>query len=352
MNEQFLEALRTFGTLILQGAGSEEEATKGLEFINGIIAYAKNDSVVVVGTSPAPDSTIQNIYYWNYSSLAPFQHKQIHLTVDKPNTVGFPLQSVAYADVRDTMNSIVLAAHDTANEIISCSYDPNEKHISPVTELWGQNYTLIGEQLSYTITFQNTGNAAAQNVVVVDTLPSTLDLTTFNLTMTSHPVIVHINQDGIITFIFNGIYLPDSASNEPASHGFIQFTIEALVNIPNNTLVQNTAFVFFDQNAPVQTSTASTTFVINYPVGISEYNLNTNGIAVYPNPANGIVTISTMKTPEINDHMSVFDNSGKLILHKPLAKNEMLNLSGHSKGLYTIKIIQGKSVSFFKLAVN
>lgn len=42
MNEQFLEALRTFGTLILNGSGSEEEATKGLELINTVLVQHPN----------------------------------------------------------------------------------------------------------------------------------------------------------------------------------------------------------------------------------------------------------------------------------------------------------------------
>lgn len=42
MNEQFVEALKVFGTIILNGAGSPEEATKGLNFVNGLLAEHPN----------------------------------------------------------------------------------------------------------------------------------------------------------------------------------------------------------------------------------------------------------------------------------------------------------------------
>jgi uncharacterized repeat protein (TIGR01451 family) len=325
----------------------------GTNFLNGVISYVKHDSVNVMSVSQPADSVIQNVYYWHYTHLAPFQHAQITLGVDKPGTIGLPFWSIAYADVRDTLNTILLSQADTANEIVTCSFDPNEKIVSPVTTIDGQNYTLIGQTLTYTIRFQNTGTAAALNVAVIDTLPPSLSINSFHLISGSYPADVHYTQDGIITFIFYGINLPDSASDEPGSHGYVKFTADAIAGIANNTLVQNTASVYFDQNAPVQTTTASTTFVMILPTGISGNEIKNDGIYIYPNPSGGKITVTSFTAPAAHDYLEVLDNTGKIILRQRFTNREQaVDLSGYSRGIYTLKIVQEKKVSTFKLVVE
>jgi uncharacterized repeat protein (TIGR01451 family) len=325
----------------------------GTNFLNGVISYTKHDSVNVVSTIALPDSIIQNVYYWHYHNLAPFQHQSVELLVDKPDTMGFPFRSIAYADVRDTLNTIMLAQTDTAYEIVTCSYDPNEKIVSPVKAIMGQNYTQIGQTLTYTIRFQNTGTATAQNIAVVDTLSSNLSLNSFHFVSSSFPVDIHSEAGGVITFIFYGINLPDSAANEPGSHGYVQFTVDAIPGIANNTLVQNTASVYFDLNAPVQTSTASTTFVTVIPTGVSENENDNTGIYIYPNPSDGKIVITSAAIPKANDYLVVFDNTGKMILRKPFdTKEQQLDFSSYAAGIYAVKIVQEHKVSVFKLAVK
>ncbi len=324
----------------------------GTNFISGVIAYYKHDSVNVVSTIPLPDSTVQNIYYWHYSHISPFQHVQISLNVDKPNTIGYQFHSISYADIRDTSNIIIASEIDTTYEIVTCSFDPNEKTVSPVNSIMGQNYTLIGQLLTYDITFQNTGNAPAQNVTVVDTLPASLSLNSFNLVSSSHPVDVHYTQDGIVTFNFYNINLPDSTSNEPGSHGFVEFTIQTIPTIANNTLVENTASVYFDQNPPVQTSTASTILVNNFPIGLAENNLNDQEIFIYPNPVKTFVTILAPAANPANDNISVYDNTGKLILNQSLNQSTTLDFADYRKGLYTVKILMKQKVGVYKLALQ
>jgi|GEM_PF-4107567 len=325
----------------------------GSNFLNGVLSYTKHDSVNVISISQPADSVIQNMYYWHYTHLAPFEHAQIIMAVDKPNTVGFPFWSIAYGDVRDTLNNIVLSQADTADEIVTCSYDPNEKIVSPVTSVTGQNYTLIGQTLTYVIRFQNTGTAAAQNVIVIDTLPANLLINSFHLVSSSYPVDVHYTQDGIITFIFYGINLPDSSSDEPGSHGYVTFTAAPVPGMANNTLVQNTASVYFDQNAPVQTTTASTTFVYILPTAVSENDKKNNDIYIFPNPSAGKITVTSSIAPAANEYLAVFDNTGKLILQYPFTSREqVVDLSGYSGGIYTLKIVQETKVSVFKLAVE
>ena len=60
-------------------------------------------------------------------------------------------------------------------------------------------------------------------------------------------------------FIFNDIFLPDSTTNEPESHGYITYTINQNPDLPNNSKIKNTAAIYFDFNDPVITNTVLNT---------------------------------------------------------------------------------------------
>jgi hypothetical protein len=121
---------------------------------------------------------------------------------------------------------------------------------------------LTTPQLDYTIRFQNTGTDTAYVVEVRDVLDPDLDRNSFQFLGASHAVTsLVIDAVGEITFRFENILLPDSNVNEPASHGFIRFRMRPGPNLPNGTVVSNTAAIYFDQNAPVITNTTFSTFV-------------------------------------------------------------------------------------------
>jgi hypothetical protein len=63
----------------------------------------------------------------------------------------------------------------------------------------------------------------------------------------------------VLTFTFANINLPDSNRNEPASHGYLKFSIAPLAAVAQGTRIENSADIFFDYNEPVRTNTAFTT---------------------------------------------------------------------------------------------
>lgn len=82
-------------------------------------------------------------------------------------------------------------------------------------------------------------------------------------------------------------------------------------------------------------------------LGTSDADLVSNQI--YPNPSNGLVTISLKKSSNVD----IYDLSGKHIYQTRLSegKNE-LNLTGKPKGVYVVKISDGKSVMEQKLIIK
>ncbi|MBL7808978.1 MAG: hypothetical protein JNN28_14260, partial [Saprospiraceae bacterium] len=111
------------------------------------------------------------------------------------------------------------------------SYDPNDKTGYPLG--YGANhYIRPGTPLEYLIRFQNTGNDTAFTVRIEDTLSQWLDPATLRPGASSHAYTWNLSGAGLLTFLFENILLPDSNVNEPASHGYVKFTINHKADAP------------------------------------------------------------------------------------------------------------------------
>ncbi len=134
------------------------------------------------------------------------------------------------------------------------SYDPNDKTAFP-TGFTEEHLIEPGQEIEYLIRFQNTGTDTAFKVTVVDVLPTELDLVTVRPGASSHPYTYGVTPEGWLTFTFDDIMLPDSNVNEAASHGFIRFRASQRPGLGWGNVIANTALIYFDFNAPVQTNT-------------------------------------------------------------------------------------------------
>ncbi len=166
------------------------------------------------------------------------------------------------------------------------SHDPNIKEVSPLSILPVQ---AEAHTLTYTVHFQNTGSAAAQNIVVRDTLDEHLDTATLKVLMYSH-ALQTFTQGNAIRFVFPNIKLSDSTSNEKESHGYVQYSIKTKPQLPAGTVIHNTASIYFDFNTPVVTNTTENT--VRWPTAIVEEKGAVNILSVYPNPSTDNIRIN------------------------------------------------------------
>ncbi len=84
---------------------------------------------------------------------------------------------------------------------------------------------------------------------------------------------------------FDNILLPDSLTNPEGSQGFISFKIYPKSELPEGTLVDNRAAIYFDQNPPIITNTVSGTYGEYYLVSTEEQNgAGQVKVSVSPNP--------------------------------------------------------------------
>jgi uncharacterized repeat protein (TIGR01451 family) len=138
---------------------------------------------------------------------------------------------------------------------VACSYDPNDKQASPVGYA-EPHFILPGERIEYTIRFQNTGNYPAEDVTIKDQIDlSVFDLSTFEHGYGSAPFYTCVQNDGLIEFKFNDIFLPDSTNDEPNSHGQVVFSIQTYPDLQPGVEINNFAAIYFDLNPPVITNT-------------------------------------------------------------------------------------------------
>ncbi len=144
-------------------------------------------------------------------------------------------------------------------ELLLCSFDPNNKTVSPDRD--GEaNLTLKDEELEYTVRFQNLGNDTAFVVEIIDPIDPNIDQLTFQIIESSHATQMSISDD-TLTFIFENVLLPDSMTNPDGSKGFVTFKCSPLESIEDSTVIFNTAHIRFDQNDLITTNTVINTFV-------------------------------------------------------------------------------------------
>lgn len=281
---------------------------------------------------------------WNMS-LRPFEERKIKISMHMPdfNFTSDTLESVvSYKDAQSVLSS------DTANVVVRCSYDPNDKTVFPMG-VTDENLVLMNEPLSYTIRFQNTGNDYAKNVVVIDTLSSALDLETFEVVAASHNLKTNYTSDGVVEFRFDNIMLLDSTTNEPESHGFVKYRIKAKKDLPDNTVIENTAHIYFDYNPAVVTNTTMNT--MTYTILKNEestaievpYNAT---VKLYPNPIRDYSVLEFDNAGNDLFQLTISDVSGKVINTMQTSGNSFIVGKGLDKGvyLYSLKNTQTNQV--------
>lgn len=254
----------------------------GTTLPTGTISLVLDSNIVFVSSTPAPDSINGETYYWSYDSLMYFNSEVIKMEVVMPSFLFMSdtLMSLANVSVVDSSGNIEFSHSTSLVHSIVCAYDPNDKFSFP--EGIGQQGYISNnvDWIDYTIRFQNTGSDTALVVKINDQLDDHLDWNSVELMSHSHDVQTSITNSGLITFVFDDIFLPDSNTNFLGSQGFVKYRIKLNDNLPHGTLIQNDAEIYFDLNPPVITNNKKLTLYecgkmfdsLNISPNICKYN--------------------------------------------------------------------------------
>lgn len=215
------------------------------------------------------------------------------------------------------------------------SYDPNDIQATP--EGVGASHLLEPNiPIEYKIRFQNTGTDTAFNVVILDTLPASLDISTARPQVSSHAFYFEKLPGNVLKFTFENILLPDSASNQLGSNGYIKYYVAQVANNPVGTHIENRAAIYFDFNKPVITNTAFHRIGKHFIVSGIQSVPNGSAIEVFPNPGSAAWNVVIPIDQAI---MRLENVQGQVLFTKALNKGlNVISAIDLSPGLYWFQI--------------
>jgi uncharacterized repeat protein (TIGR01451 family) len=221
------------------------------------------------------------------------------------------------------------------------SFDPNDKRAFNEA---GKESDRVDkdEYIYYHIRFQNTGTDTAFTVRIVDPLSTYLDLGTLEMLSASHPYTYEITDGPSLVTVFKNILLPDSTTNEPASHGFLKFRVKPLPSFDYGTTIPNKADIFFDFNDPVVTNEAIT--VILPAVGVHDQREMVD-FTIFPNPAEHVLELHIPETHRNKvDTWIIYDSQGRTATQGVYLHDQSLNIRSLIPGVYNLMLMSNKKV--------
>lgn len=308
--------------------------------ISGIITVVLNGPVTYISFSIGgipPTSVTGDTITWNIADFGAVDLFAAFNIIVQTDTTALMGEQICF-DV--TVTPLTSGDNNPANNsLTTCytvrnSFDPNEKTVYPLGDI-----DINGNHwVTYTIQFQNTGNASADNIYIDDTLSSNFDFSTFQILAYSHQPFVQILDGGIARFNFANINLADSNSNEPASHGYVQYKIRLKNSVSVGTITTNTAYINFDFNSPVVTNTTSN--MLNFVTNISSIVSTEKQFIIYPNPSRGDFTIQNLQFSNGKKvSLILSDLVGKEIWNSTMnSPKYILTNSDFAKGVYFLRI--------------
>lgn len=263
------------------------------------------------------------------------------------SAVTFGCNNTGSVNVNNLINQFNLGDYlnfvDVDCQVNVGSYDPNDKQGFPIG--YGTNHIIEKSvEIEYMLRFQNTGTAPAVNVEIKDPIDvAYLDISTLQLQSSSHPYVLSIEDGNTLVFKFDNIMLPDSNTNEPASYGFVRFKIGQQANNPLGTVIENSAAIYFDFNAPIITNTTFHTIGENFIQLVSTKSIKEKvvDVKVFPNPFMTQTTVEISSEKQFqNLTLTIFDVMGRAI--KTVQSNEnnriTLDRDGLTTGIYFYQI--------------
>lgn len=277
-------------------------------------------------------TNLTNGAYWNTFFAG------VHLTPDNTVNIGdtlcfFVKSSLLTTDLNPANNE-----YSFCLPVVN-SYDPNAKEVTPKGEGVNGNIPQTTPNLDYTIHFQNTGNAVAYNVSIIDTLDGDIEPKSLRILGTSHNMTPEWLTANVVKFNFYGIYLPDSNVDKAKSQGSVSFSVKLKTGLPLGTQIKNKGYIYFDSNPAIITN--ATVNTLYKPTAVNTFTAD-NTIFMYPNPANEQLTIEIPTYNNEKTNLTIYTLNSQVVKTLSISnKKTLLNINDLTAGMYFIEINNG-----------
>ncbi len=258
---------------------------------------------------------------------------------------GFAMTVSEAAELSDFMTHTATVGSDfpdlfpennsiTETDVIVGAYDPNDKQNRTGSNPFGSDIFPDDSTMRYQIRFQNTGTDTAYTVLIEDVLDEDLDGTTIRPGASSHAYDLEFKGNDTLVFRFNDILLPDSMTNEAASKGFVNFTIQANADFGLGTQIENTAAIYFDYNEPIITNTVVNT-VVDSVSSVRFLPATVTALQVAPNPVGEVLRGSFTLTQSAEVEAYLTDVTGRFT--RSVFGQRTLPAGTHNLGAMSVK---------------
>jgi uncharacterized repeat protein (TIGR01451 family) len=191
------------------------------------------------------------------------------------------------------------------------SFDPNLKSAVPTGVGLSQHTILANQSIRYTIDFQNTSNDTVYRVLIQDVLPEELNPASLRPLSSSHPYSWRVTGSNL-EVLFSPIALPDSNTNEPASHGYFSFEIDQIPNLPDGTYFNNSASITFDFYPAIATNGVFHN-IGKLLVAVDEPQAFEQQWKLLGNPVRDQAIFQTVQPIDGKKYFELYDGAGRLL---------------------------------------
>ncbi|MBS1638313.1 MAG: T9SS type A sorting domain-containing protein [Bacteroidetes bacterium] len=323
----------------------------GSNTLSGILKFTKAAVTQFVNAIPSASSASADTILWNITPpLSPGEHRQLTVNLTLPNYT-FAGTNLLYTA---GFKSSSLNQQVQLSQFLTCSFDPNEKQVNALKGFYQDSIAQKGDFLDYTIHFQNTGTDTAKTVRIMDQIDANLDINSIQVLGSSHPYSMQ-RAGRVMTFLFNNINLPDTNVSFQNSQGFIKYRIKSYSPVSNNSLVNNTGYIYFDNNPPVITNTTRT-YLSDF-TGIKELKKDLNLVSLYPNPADNMIQIAMNGDRKMESlNYSIYNILGNIVktgsIHFSSKTNAQITTQELVPGYYLITLHQGNFSETHKVIIQ
>ena len=318
--------------------------------VNGTLTFNNNAGTTITTISQSGTTSTTNGFTYDFTNLLPFESRMITVTMSVP-----PIPTVFIGQLLTNSVSInppsgdVVSANNSSvsSQIIIGAYDPNDKTESHGDKILFSSFA-PNDYLYYTIRFENSGTAAALNIVVNDVLDSQLDENTLIMIGASHSYTLDRLSNNL-SWNFENIQLPVSVADTDIGKGYITFKIKLKPGFGVGDVIPNTASIYFDSNPAIVTNTFNTEFV----AALGNESFTVENILLFPNPTSNSFQINIHNTNENLESIVVYDVLGKNVktVVNIAASQTSVDVSNLAKGVYLVEVTTKNKLKLIKKLV-